>query len=116
MSKNVRLVNLTPHVIRLQVPNVDSLIEIPPCDKNKPARCEEVKKHEFTFYLNDEPIDVYSKEFTNVVNVPKEQEGVLYIVSRIVKNAIPDRKDIICVGDTVRDENGFIAYCINFSI
>lgn len=46
--------------------------------------------------------------FGKVENLPEPQEGVVYVVSALVAQAVPDREDVFIPDDTVRDEQGRI--------
>ena len=48
--------------------------------------------------------------------LPEFQEGVFLIVSQLVKNALPERKDLIVPAEVVRDEKGNIIGCKSFGI
>lgn len=49
-------------------------------------------------------------------DIPTFQEGVHYIVSALVKNAFPNRSDLIVPHDLVRDTDGNIVGCKGFSV
>lgn len=70
-------------------------------------------------------VDLYSNVFGKPETVvdgvatpglPPPQEGVLVIVSGIVRDKCPDRFDFISPGDQVRDENGVVIGCRGFDI
>jgi len=44
------------------------------------------------------------------------EEGTFYIVSQLVKSALPDRFDLVVPADVVRDSNGAILGCRSFGI
>ena len=46
-----------------------------------------------------------------VENLPEEKEGIIYIVSRIVAEALPHRKDLYFPNESVRNEKGQIVGC-----
>ena len=46
-----------------------------------------------------------------VVGLPEEQDGVLYIVSGLVRAALPDRKDLASPAKLVRNDKGEIVGC-----
>lgn len=50
-------------------------------------------------------------EFGEPVNLPDPQEGAVYIVSQIVKNAIPGRSDLVVPAEVLRDDKGQIIGC-----
>lgn len=43
--------------------------------------------------------------------LPNFKKGTFYIVSQLVKNALPDRKDLLVPAEVVRDDNGNIIGC-----
>lgn len=102
----VKLVNLTPHPITFVGPNNEQ-VTIPP-DPHGPARCEierafieELQVQNIPF-----PLPVRGTRLGAVVSLPEPQEGVVYVVSRQVAEAAPERRDLYVVDDTVRDEQG----------
>ena len=56
-------------------------------------------------------IPITETQFGEVENLPEYKEGIFYIVSQIVKNACPDRKDLLVPNETVRDEKGHVKGC-----
>ena len=52
----------------------------------------------------------------NRSEIDDEQPDVLLIVSAMVRQALPDRKDLASPGDLVRDENGAVIGCGNLII
>jgi len=59
-------------------------------------------------------IPVMSVTFGDV-ELPAFQPDTYYIVSALIKNAFPDRTDLIVPFDLVRDDNGIIIGCKSFS-
>jgi hypothetical protein len=53
-------------------------------------------------------------EYGGVRNLPPEREDTLYIVNRQVRNALPDREDLICPGRSIRYK-GEVVGCLGFS-
>lgn len=104
----VKLVNLTPHPITFVGPNNEQ-VTIPP-DPQGPARCEirsvyigQIQAENVPF-----PLPVRGTSLGEVVSLPEKQEGVVYVVSRQVAEAAPERDDLYVVDDTVRDDQGRI--------
>lgn len=64
---------------------------------------------------NIDGIDIFRMEFGEVENLPQEQEDTYYIVSALVAQACPERKDLLIPAHMVRDENGRILGCLAFS-
>jgi len=50
-------------------------------------------------------------EFGEPEGLPDYVEGVFYIVSQLVKNALPNRADLLVPAEVVRDEKGNIVGC-----
>lgn len=49
------------------------------------------------------------------INLPDAQEGVYYIVSKLVQIANPSRWDLLAPGGIVRDRRGQVMGCTNLS-
>lgn len=45
--------------------------------------------------------------------LPEYNEGVFYIVSQLVKSALPQRRDLLVPAEVVRDANGVILGCLS---
>ena len=63
-----------------------------------------------------EDIPVWTKEFGEVNDLPIYSFGIFYIVSQIVKSALPLRDDLLVPDDLIRDNVGNIIGCKSFSI
>jgi hypothetical protein len=50
-------------------------------------------------------------EFGEPEGLPDFKEGTFYIVSQLVKSALPSRSDLLVPAEVVRDENGNIVGC-----
>lgn len=50
-------------------------------------------------------------QFGDPEGLPDFQEGVFYIVSQLVKNALPNRTDLLVPAEVVRDNAGNIIGC-----
>lgn len=50
-----------------------------------------------------------------IVNLPEPKPETYYIVSKIVAQACPERKDLIFPGTLVHDADGHVVGCIDFS-
>jgi len=59
-------------------------------------------------------IDIKTVRYGEVVNLPSEVDGVRYIVSTMVKNAVNGRIDLVSPGEMVRDANGVVIGCKDF--
>lgn len=49
--------------------------------------------------------------YGEVTGLPPQQDGVLYVVSALVRAALPDRKDLASPAKLTRDEKGNITGC-----
>lgn len=99
-----KFVNLTPHAINL----IDRVIE----PSGTVARCTEVS----IFCGVVDGVKLVTRQYGTVAGVPDEQPFTMYIVSAMVRMALPDRLDIASPGDMVRDINGNITGCKNLVV
>ena len=97
----MKILNLTPHAIRL--PNVT----IEP--SGYVARCEEITKRMFEI----DGIEIVTKKYGNVQGLPGKEQDTVYIVSMLVRQALSYRDDLFSPGDLVRDKEGNITGCLN---
>jgi len=100
----VKIVNLTPHEIHLPDRTV------PPSDFV--ARCNEVTKDAGDF----DGVKLIQREYGDVYGLPDPAPETLYIVSLLVRQACPQRKDLASPGDLVRDGEGKIVGAKNLVI
>lgn len=54
--------------------------------------------------------------FGEPVGLPEYKEGTFYIVSQLVKSALPLRNDLLVPAEVVRDSNGVILGCKSLGI
>lgn len=104
----MKLVNLTPHniVMILNGEVKETLVS------EGLARCSMISNEigQINGYTLSE------NTYGEVVGLPQPQEGVIYIVSAIVANALKGiRNDIVVVDKTVRNESGQIIGCTGFA-
>ncbi len=108
MSNIRAFVNLTPHDIVIQ--NEVGTRSIPA--SGEVARCA------ITSSDAGEACGVplsYSL-YGAVKNLPEPAEGVLYIVSALVRSALPQRLDLASPGELVRDGLGNVVGCRNLVV
>jgi len=96
--------NLTPHRITISNEDQSIMLTIPPEDV--PARCLEATTTQGEF----DGFPLVSKFYGNTENLPSPEKGVLLIVSQMIREALPDRKDLASPGDLVRDEDGEVRW------
>ena len=102
-------VNLTPHEINIILPDGEN-ISIPP--SGNVARCS--VNREVVEHIQDIPVN--KTVFGEIVNLPEQQEGYLYIVSSLVAQACKGRIDVLIPDDTVRDRANKIIGRVSFQI
>ena len=102
-------VDLTPHAIDIVVSDND-VVSIPP--SGLICRRDEV-------ITPLEPLDgipLTKVSYGDVYDIPKEIKGIKLIVSRMIKDALPDRNDLLVPGMLVRDKEGRILGCGSLSL
>lgn len=95
------LVNLTPHTLNIVAAD-GSIIDIQP--SGNIARVAAISS--IVAAVNG--INVSRQIFGNIMDLPDAQDGVIYIVSRMVKDRVPDRDDVMVPGAPFRDADGKI--------
>jgi hypothetical protein len=105
----VEVVNLTPHAVHT-VDEDGNVLETYPASGTV-ARCE--KKQVQVETLNGVP--VFQVKMGEVYDLPPKQEGIAYIVSRLTAAGAPERDDLYCPNDLVRDDEGRIIGLTSFS-
>jgi hypothetical protein len=98
------LVNLTPHEIALV--RGETRLVVPP--SGTVARAATIRQQVAVLDVDGVDVPVNRVVFGQVENLPGPTEGVWYIVSSIVAQALPERQDLLVPDDTVRDESGRI--------
>ena len=77
------------------------------------ARCGQIDTNPREAIIdNDHPdwaaIRVFTRSYGQVEGLPDPKPGVGYIVSQIVAQALPERRDLFFPGDLLRDKDGNI--------
>ncbi len=99
------LVNLTPHQIIILDADHHPIKVIEP--EETPARVA-VKKAPLQPL---EGVPFWVVKYNQPTDLPESQHGVTYIVSMLVAQAAPDRRDLVTPFDMVRDDAGGIIGC-----
>ena len=106
----ITIINLTPHPVNLL--DVDANVVITFHTEGL-ARC----------YQNDVIIGRLNKDiiltktsYGEVIGLPEQSPRTFYIVSRLVRNALPNRTDLLVPNQLIRDSEGQIVGCRSFSI
>lgn len=111
------LKNLTPHEVCIYklngvTPDLDLVIEAG--EEVARVSCEYMKVDKTV-----EGVNLYRTVFGEVTGLPDYEEGVYLLVSAIVREALPLRKDLVSPGQLLRDDSGNVIGCLglvgNFS-
>ena len=100
------IINTTPHAIH----------ELKSNQTFEPNNTAQVRVTD-TFVDTGETIEdvpILTRTFGDVENLPAQRPNVFYIVSLVVKQALPNRSDLFTPGKLVRNENGVIVGCEGF--
>jgi len=130
MIKFKKVVNLTPHKINFilsyhieigqdEMGNPHYITEeriysLPP--SGTVARCKADRQEVDSFILEDIgdwdiTVPIAKTRFGEVECLPEPQDGIIYIVSNLVAQAVPHREDVFFPDDLVRDAHGNIIGC-----
>ena len=103
----MKIKNYTPHKINILQNN--SIVEYPSLGT---ARCSVSKEYLFSI----DEIEVYNMKYGQVIGLPDVEEDTIFIVSKIVAEALKDqRDDLLIVNEVVKDENNVVLYCKSLS-
>lgn len=102
-----KLVNLTPHTI-----NIKGAVSRDIAPNGTVARCSQSNEK----VAEIDGIPVTRQTFGAVEGLPTPEEGTIYIVSRLVAAACPERNDLVIPGPLVRDDQGRPIGCDGLSI
>lgn len=129
----MKLVNLTPHTIRVVVSHgYTDILEIPPSGKVARVTSKQYFHNYIEVYKPDSfgegpeefretiplKIPVCKTTFEEPIEVPEPEEGTVYIVSSLVKQQLPNRYDVVApdTGPSAIRENGQVVAVTRFQI
>ncbi len=98
----MNIVNLTPHELRL---HTESGVEV-----HRSAGVARVSSTS-TGVGSVAGVALVRATVGEVVGLPAPEEGTLFVVSAMVRAALPGRADLASPGDLVRDEAGAVVGC-----
>ena len=101
----MNLINLTAHTINVQ--------GLPPIETSGFIARVHTHLHQ-EGEINGVPIFVRSGE--SVVNLPEPKEDVMFLVTSYVREALPQRRDLLSPAKFTRDKNGVVIGCGAFEI
>lgn len=104
-TKKIKIINLTPHTVNIV--NIEG-------EEIKSYKSEGIVRVSTTSKLKSviDDVNIYSTEYGEVEGLPQEKEGTYYIVSMLVKQALPNRKDLLSPSQPVRDSEGKVIGCL----
>lgn len=107
-----RIVNLTPHEINILDNKGELLMSIPPEGKVARIKANTVQTVKIT---TDPPIPLSETVFGKPVNVPNPTHNTIFVVSRMIVAALPDRVDLLFPNEIVRNDKGHVIGCKSLS-
>ena len=103
----MNIVNLTPHALVLMPGGPDEpTVTIPP--SGQVARCAVDRVQVDTVTVDGIVVPVNQARFGGVSDLPAPQPDTIFVVSALVAQAVPGRRDVYIVDDAVRDDQGRI--------
>ena len=108
-NTNAVIVNLTPHAVNIVGDDNSVVITIEA--SGNVARCSQTIDIVGSITVNSIAIPVSSSSYGEVVDLPAPQDGVYYVVSRLVMSACPAREDLLGPNDLVRNDAGQVIGC-----
>lgn len=106
------LINLTPHDVT--VVTGDTSVVFPKSGTIARVSEEMVDSGLRITIEGGNEIPVYSMKYGKITDLPDAKEGVLYIVSTMLRLACPERYDLISPCGLVRNEAGLVVGCMGF--
>lgn len=106
---STQVVNLTPHA--LNVHDLAGNVTTFPASGTV-ARCSTTT----TQVGEADGLPLFSTTFGEVVGLPDAQDGVLLVVSALVRQAVSHRKDVVSPGELVRDDSGTPVGCKGLTV
>jgi hypothetical protein len=103
---NPRLVNLTPHQLRVVDHNGATVLDLPPPDI--PARIGQTTVAEQ--HLGPTRVPLRTIRYGPPTSLPEQTDNTILIVSRVVAQEL-DRPDLVFPDEEIRDNNGRITGC-----
>ena len=100
-----RIINKTPHKVNIVDKNGNVYRTFPKCDSLIRLEMHTNNIGE----VNQVPLS--RTVFGKPVDLPKFEQGTYYIVSQLVKNALPNRIDLLVPAELFRDSKGNIVGC-----
>lgn len=101
---SIKIINATPHEVRIIKEGSATIICEPSGILPRVSQTTEV--------IGElDGITITKNKYGEVENLPPYENGIWYIVSAMVANAMPEREDLLIPNESVRDEHGRIIGC-----
>ncbi len=119
------IINMTPHPVNIVTVTGEEILTIPPSGKTirletVTTRVMKIDGVEITRTVFGKPEVIVTKPENIDARVPREMpeqaDNVYYIVSQIIKSALPGRADLLVPAEIVRNETGQIVGCRSLGI
>ncbi len=101
----MKIINKTPHPVNIVDENGKNIATFPKADETIRLAVKTERKEP----IGNIPTSVTI--FGEPEGLPNYQEGTFYIVSQLVKNALPGRDDLLTPAEVVRNDDGQIIGC-----
>jgi hypothetical protein len=100
------IINMTPHPVNV-IDTVRRSVKTYPAS----GRTIRLTSQTVSAGMLEDGTPITRTVFGEHVGLPEYQEGTFYIVSQLVKSALPDRKDLLVPAGVMRDGVGNIIGC-----
>lgn len=107
----MEIVNLTPHTLNIHNENGDLALAVLPSGESARVQVNRVKK------MDRAGMPFFVTNYGKVDGLPEYAHGdqVVYVVSGMVRSAVPDRVDVFQPGELLRDDDGRVIGCVGLS-
>ena len=109
----MNIINCTPHVLNVHTAD-DEIVPITP--SGDVPRCATTMVDLGTIAVDGVPVALTRQDLGAVSGMPDPTEGTLYVVSRLVADALPGLSDLLIPGPLVRDDQGRVTGCRGLSV
>lgn len=107
MSMSNQMINMTPHAVNI-VDNEGNVVKTIPAS-GQLIRLKAATMRMDNIYFPEIPFS--RTVFSSPEGLPEYDVKKFYIVSQLVKSALPDRDDLLVPAEVVRDSEGNIIGC-----
>lgn len=108
----VRLINLTPHKINILTnTGICGIYPTRPTPRIK----ERIVDNSKTIDTDQGEISIIGKTLLEVEDLPPPAMDTMYIVSLLLAASCPNRKDLLVVGNVIKDSNRRVLYTLSLA-